>query len=96
MRQPSMSGWCGAPSPGSHERCHVIYGGGNRANPRKEFSPCPCTCHFGDETFECGGCGGVLKEAPHWPQEDPDYEGEPVYTHIDPRTGRATGEECPA
>lgn len=54
---------------------------------------CPCPCHFPGEELECE-CGGVLKEAPHWP-EDPDYPGEPVYTHIDRETGRAIGEECP-
>ena len=94
-----MSGWCGNPSMtdgvSSHSRCS----GGNRANPGKEFSPCPCPCHYPVDEYECGNCGGVLREAPLWPQEDEeafDEDGNlyPVYTHIDPATGRATGEEC--
>ena len=94
MRTPQMSGWCSTVSilndgTESHTRCT----GGNRANPFREFQPCPCQCHYPDEEYECE-CGGVLKEAPLWPQEDEDMEGEPVYTHIDPRTGRALGEEC--
>lgn len=104
MRAPMMSGHCATPSVdehgySSHQRCHD-QGGGNRANPRKEFSPCPDPCHFPEERYECGNCGGILAEAPLWPNEDPDDVDEngnpnPVYTHIDPKTGRATGQECP-
>lgn len=97
MRKPMMSGHCANPATdnptASHERCQRM-GGGNRANPRKEYQPCPCSCHFADqEQYECE-CGGVLVEAPHWPQEDPDYKGEPVYTHLD-KNGFALGEMCP-
>lgn len=97
-----MSGHCATPSVtdgvSSHHRC-AMNGGGNTANPGKEFSPCPCPCHFTSDRFECGNCGGILMEAPHWPNEDPDdveEDGSPamVYTHIDKVTGRATGEMC--
>jgi hypothetical protein len=86
-----MSGHCAAPSPGSHERCQRN-GGGSTANPAKEFSPCPCPCHFPGEQFDCE-CGGVLSLAPHWPNEWGDDD--PVYTHLDRKTGRAIGEHCP-
>lgn len=94
MIPAQMSGHCAFPQTAhpeeSHARCARM-GAGNYARPSKEFQPCPCACHLGDE-FECE-CGGVLREAPDWPNE---YEpGEMVYVHIDPRTGRATGEECP-
>jgi hypothetical protein len=75
----------------SHERCHLM-GAGNIASPTGEFAPCPCSCHLGDELYECANCGGYLREAPMWPNED--EPGEMVYVHIDPTTGRATGEEC--
>lgn len=111
MITPMLSGHCATPSTvsatdalTSHERCQRN-GGGNKARPSKEFQPCPCPCHFPEEEFECS-CGGTLKEAAHWPMEveqgkntiviepgDDDYEM--VYTHINPRTGLATGEECP-
>lgn len=91
-----LSGWCGTPQTEhpekSHERCHML-GGGNRARPSKEFRPCPCKCHLGEDEFECGNCGRPLREAPLWPNED--EPGEMVYTHINPRTGHAIGEECP-
>lgn len=86
MRSPMMSGWCSTPSPGSHSRCT----GGNRANPNREFQPCPCSCHFGEE-YDCGNCGGVLYEAPTWVNDE--YPDEMVYTHV--KHGRGTGEECP-
>lgn len=91
-----MSGHCAWPQTDhpeeSHERCTRM-GGGNRANPSKDFSPCPCPCHYPADEYECADCGGTLKEAPLWPNEWGDDE--PVYTHIDPATGRATGEACP-
>lgn len=101
MRQPMMSGHCNFPAtqlPGgaaappslSHERC-AAQGAGNWANPAREYQPCPCACHFPGEDLECE-CGGTLREAPHWPNED--EPGEMVYTHIDHKTGRATGENC--
>lgn len=94
MRQPQMSGWCGTPSTSdpeeSHARC-ARKGGGNTANPFKEFQPCPCECHLG-ETYDCGNCGRPLREAPLWPNED--EPGEMVYTHIDKKTGQALGEVC--
>lgn len=90
-----MSGHCAFPTTSnpekSHERCD-LHGGGSKANPRKEFVPCPCSCHLGEE-FECGNCGRPLREAPGWPNTD--EPGEMVYTHIDPHTGRAIGEVCP-
>lgn len=94
IRRPLMSGHCAHPSKNeetgetSHERCHR-QGGGQRANPTKEFQPCPCPCHYGEE-FECGGCGQPIREAPLWPY---DSDGDMRYTHID-RTGRAIGEDC--
>lgn len=96
MRRPMMSGHCNFPQTAnptkSHELC-ASHGAGNRANPAGEYQPCPCACHFVGPRLECE-CGGTLVEAPHWP-EDPDYPGEPVYTHIDVRSGMALGEECP-
>lgn len=86
MRKPMMSGWCGSESPGSHERCP----GYNRANPAKEFQPCPCPCHYG-EMYECQ-CGGIIREAPLWSNEiEPD---EMTYVHINLHDGRATQMEC--
>ena len=96
IRTPLMSGFCAFPQTKDPEASHARCAGGQRANPRKEFQPCPCPHHFADqERYECGNCGGVVVAAPHWPldfSEDPD--GEVRYTHLDPRTGRATGEEC--
>jgi hypothetical protein len=90
IREPQMSGWCGTPSNTNGVDSHTRCAGGNTANPRKEFSPCPCPCHLG-ETFECGGCGKDIREAPAWPLDE---DGDMRYTHIDPKTGRATGEDC--
>jgi hypothetical protein len=90
-----ISGHCATPQTDnpeeSHERCHKN-GGGNRANPFRQFSPCPCPCHYPEERYECGNCGGMLAEAPLWPQTD--GTDDPVYTHMDAKTGRAIGEEC--
>jgi hypothetical protein len=89
-----MSGHCRFPETPqptrSHERCQRL-GHGNTANPEKEFSPCPCHCHLGADEFECANCGGSLREAPFWPNED--EPGEMVYVHVD-SDGNATGEEC--
>jgi len=88
-----MSGHCSTPQTAnpaaSHERCARM-GGGMRANPAKEFAPCPCHCHLG-EIFECSECGRDIAEAPLWPNED--EPGEMVYVHID-KNGRAISEEC--
>lgn len=97
-----MSGHCAFMSRNTeqgraaHERCHA-QGGGNRANPKKEFQPCPCRCHYesGDgmlDIYECDGCGGEIVEAPLWPFDE---DGDARYTHIDRETDRATGEDCP-
>lgn len=101
MREPMMSGHCLTPQTAdpveSHDRC-ARNGGGNRACPTKEFAPCPCPCHYPAERYECEECGGDLAEAPLWPDEDAaaeESEPEVVFTHVDPRTGRATGFECP-
>lgn len=100
MIDPMMSGHCASPQSEhpeeSHARC-ARNGGGNTARPSKEFQPCPCQCHFPEDRYECAGCGGLLAEAPHWPDEEAEAEGrdpEVVYTHIHPKTGRATGFEC--
>lgn len=91
-----MSGHCAYPQSArpekSHERCES-QGAGNTACPSGDFAPCPCWCHLNNEDlYECGNCGGQLREAPRWPNED--EPGEMVYVHIDPVTGRAIGEEC--
>jgi len=99
MKKPMMSGFCAFPSTDgsdSHERCARI-GAGNWSNPTKEFAPCPCSCHLGEE-YECAGCGRTIREAPMWPNYDPtdvDEDGRPgmIYVHVD-TTGRAIGEEC--
>lgn len=86
------SGHCSFPvtadPQSSHERC-ARNGGGSRANPKKVFTPCPCSCHYG-ETYECGGCGRPIVECLAWPF---DVDGDLHYTHVDAR-GWATGEEC--
>ena len=84
--RPLMSGFCSAPSTGSHERCV----GGQRANPGKVFQPCPCRCHLGEERFECGNCNGTL--ALSIPLTG--VLGEDTYVHIDQKTGRSYGEFC--
>lgn len=105
IRKPLMSGHCASHSTheelseaqaASHQRC-VNNGGGNRANPKREFQPCPCPYHYGTdadgnpaEVYECGGCGREIVEAWYWPLDD---DGDPRYTHID-ETGRALGEDC--
>jgi len=100
IRRPLMSGHCahGGINPKTgvdgHERCH-LNGGGQRANPLKEFQPCPCSCHYVDDrgeliVFECGECGRDIVEAPLWPLDE---EGEVRYTHID-SDSKATGEDC--
>lgn len=83
-----MSGHCAHPSTehDSHAKCS----GGQRSNPRNIFQPCPCPCHLGEE-YDCGNCGRPLREANLWPlDEDDDMR----YTHIDPKDGRAIGEDC--
>lgn len=86
------SGHCSFPvtadPQSSHDRC-ARNGGGSRANPKKIFTPCPCSCHYGEE-FECGGCGRPIVECLAWPL---DADGDMHYTHIDDK-GWATGEEC--
>ena len=91
MKRPMMSGHCAHPAVNedSHARCHR-QGGGQRANPEKEFQPCPCACHYGDEEFECGGCGRPIREALTWPLDD---DGDVRYSHMD-KDGRALGEDC--
>lgn len=89
MRRPLMSGFCAHPTDNdSHTRCH----GGNTANPDNEFQPCPCACHLG-ETYECGGCGRDIREAPLL-GPDPE-DGDAQYVHVDPRDGRAVLGGCP-
>ena len=85
IRQPLMSGFCAHPTDNtSHERC----GGGQRANPQKQFQPCPCSCHLGEERYDCGNCGGTLAEAPVLTA----VLGEAMYVHVNPKTGRSYGE----
>lgn len=88
-RRPMLSGHCLAPTPNveePHGKCLA----GNAANPDKEWVPCPCDCHLGDE-FVCG-CGRPIREAPHWREFEEDEDM--VYVHVDPRANRAVGEEC--
>lgn len=97
MREPGMSGFCASPQTDNPEQSHARCRGGNTANPAREFHPCACPCHYPGEHYECE-CGGTIVEAEHWPpvyDEDTD-EVVPQYTHLDPRTGRATGEDCRA
>lgn len=94
MRAPMMSGhcrWPGTDDPqASHDLCHRN-GGGNTAVPTKEFAPCPCSCHYPGDRYECE-CGGELAEAPLWPDED--GTGDERYTHVDPETGVSLGPWC--
>ena len=90
MITPQMSGWCRFPETADPEGSHARCAGGNTARPTREFQPCSCTCHLGEE-YDCGNCGNTLREAPYWPNEDePD---EMVYVHV--IDGAVTGEECP-
>ena len=87
-RQPMMSGHCMAPATNiadPHGKCKA----GNRANPDKEWQPCPCECHLG-ETYECG-CGRLIREAPLW--RDFEEDEDMIYVHVED-SGRAIGEEC--
>jgi hypothetical protein len=87
--KPIISGHCAWPQTKdphlSHERC-ANRGSGSRANPAKNFHPCPCPCHLAHDsdgavlTYECGGCGGILAEAPIF---GVDEDGDPVYVHVD-------------
>ena len=85
-----MSGFCQFPQTSDPAASHARCPGGNTARPTREFQPCPCTCHLGEE-FECGNCGSELREAPMWENED--EPGEMVYVHV--IDGAVTGEECP-
>lgn len=99
IRKPLMSGHCAGhalavdlseQSALAHARCDAN-GAGNRANPLKEWQPCPCPHHYNQsDVYECGGCGREIVEAPHWPLDE---DGDVRYTHID-GTGRALGEDC--
>lgn len=93
----------------SHARC-AERGGGSRANPEKRFHPCGCPCHlahvdpdtargdrpnidgtYGDvEHYTCG-CGGIIAEAPVFGMDE---DGDPVYVHVDKKTGRMLYREC--
>lgn len=88
---PMKSGHCAYPQTAvpeeSHDRC-ARNGAGNRSNPAKVFSPCPCHCHLGDQ-YECGNCGRLIAEAPGW-----DGTGEMTYVHIDV-SGNGISEDCP-
>lgn len=81
MRPPMMSGHCAFPETAhpkrSHQRCHD-QGAGNTATPSREFAPCPCSCHVGEE-YECQ-CGEMIYEAPML-GPDPD-DGEMQYVHL--------------
>lgn len=88
MITPQLSGWCQFPETKNPEGSHARCTGGNTARPTREFQPCPCSCHYSAE-FECGNCGLDLSETV-WSEDD-----EMVYTHLDPKTGHAIGEECP-
>lgn len=97
-RNPQMSGHCRFPQTHKPEESHARCNGGNYANPRREFQPCPCWCHLKDETFECANCPGWLVEAPFWENDDPDDVDEngnpnPVYVHVD-ENFNAIGVEC--
>lgn len=90
IRGPLISGHCAFPGQApeeSHRRC----AGYNRANPGKIFQPCPCSCHFPEDRYECG-CGATLAEAPHYPLDE---DGDVRYVHVDPKTGRMVDGECP-
>lgn len=92
-----LMGHCGRGCPSSsHERCHRT-GGGQAANPDKEWQWCPCSCHLAkDEAgepdlYDCQ-CGGVIALAPLMGEDE---DGDPIYVHVDPRDGnRMIGLEC--
>jgi hypothetical protein len=87
-----MSGLCAHPQTAEPDQSHRRCSGGNEANPNREWQPCPCHCHLGEE-FECG-CGRPIREAPLWQTGYESDLDEMVYVHIEPTTGRAVGEEC--
>lgn len=41
---------------------------------------CPCSCHVGEEFFECSGCGEWIVEALNLPLDE---DGDPTYVHVD-------------
>lgn len=90
--KPMMSGHCSFPQTAeprlSHERC-TRNGAGSKANPRKEFFPCPCQCHFAGEQFQCE-CGDTLAVAPYLGLDD---DGDDQYVHLD-HQGRMTSMYC--
>lgn len=92
MIRPQLSGWCCTPQTvnpeESHARCQRM-GGGNTARPSKEFQPCPCYCHLGEQ-YECGGCGLTIAEAPSLGLDE---DGDTRYVHIDHK-GYMIAEEC--
>jgi len=94
IRRTLWSGHCSFPQTKnpdeSHLRCQDN-GGGSRANPEKIFQPCPCRCHYPPEEYECGGCGGTIIAAPHYPVDE---DGDMRYVHLD--GGRVTDCECPS
>lgn len=95
IRRPLMSGHCVIGNEAGHERCQRN-GGGQRANPAREFQPCPCLCHYVNdegavEVLECGTCGEEIVECAYWPR---DGDGDVRYAHVDLDADRVTGEEC--
>lgn len=90
IRRTLISGHCNFPGrdkDASHARCK----GFSRANPDKTFQPCPCTCHFPEDRYECDACGGVLVEAEHYPLDE---DGDVRYVHYDPTTRRISRAAC--
>ena len=83
MGRPIKSGHCNTPQTAkpqeSHDRCERM-GGGTLTKSTGRFHPCYCHCHLG-ETFECGGCGRPIREAPLWPNMDEPEEM--TYVHVD-------------
>lgn len=92
LRRPLISGHCAFPQSKDPEESHKRCRGYSRANPDKIFQPCPCSCHFPEEEYECGNCGATIKAAPHWPADE---DGDTRYVHVDQTTDRAVSEECP-
>lgn len=111
IRRPLMSGHCGGHKgrvPASEQakqscaRC-LGNGAGNRANPQREYQPCPCAGHVDQDgdLYLCEQCDKVITAMPLWPL---DSDGDERYTHLDlvlndegevvSGTGQALGEDC--
>lgn len=65
--------------------CHLAHEAwdSDTQNPDGTFGPVM--------TYECGGCGGMIAEAPVLGLDE---DGDPIYVHVDKHTGRMLYQAC--